>query len=177
MYTMKKAIVILCLFVLLPLAVSAQSKTVFKDVEGYLCLIDEQGNRNIETLKKYDNCEFSYYDASSLTPRYLSLSIKLSGSEDKTAILLDSQTSYIYKLDFDGKDVYQITDVLGNGTKHTFSFVYFPDNPDILEIVRFRYRENGVAYPFSVYTFMTKAAPVIQILEWIYNNHLIPHEK
>ena len=49
---MKKAIIILCLLVLLPLAVSAQSKTVFKEVVGYLCLTDEQGNRKLETLKK-----------------------------------------------------------------------------------------------------------------------------
>ena len=172
MNTMKKAIIILCLLVLLPLAVSAQSKTVFKDVVGYLCLTDEQGNRKLETLKKYDNCEFSYYYASSLTPKYLSLSIKLLGSKENTAILLDNQSSVMQKLDYKGKNIYQIYSVFDNGVTHMYSFSSSTNNIDELDIIWFKYKGNDL-YPYGIFSFKTKAAPVMQILEWIYNNKLI----
>ena len=170
---MKKAIVILCLLVLLPMAVSAQSKTVFKNVTGYYHLLDQKANPLPTGSETYKLCSFSYNYVPNSSPKHISLSFKLSNGNGKgRSVNLDSKLCKITKQN-DNSFYYGIFLYERDGSPK--GYYIFKSEP-YLKTTEVYYVENKGPKPIykERYTFFEKFETVSTVLDWIYTNSLMP---
>ena len=174
---MKKSIIILCLLMLLPMAVLAQNKTVFQGAPGSFYLIDENFKLIEGTIEPYDNCEGKYYDASNITPRYFSFMFKLTkkGTNGGRAVGIDNKCR-VDKITVHGKDCYRFYETRGDGSKHIYIFTDTLNKVGYLDIIWLRSENGGDYTPYADFCLWTDPEPVFRVLDWVYNNRIVPHK-